>query len=47
MDNIWIVILTSLISGLLATILTIICQRKFEIRGLKSKFLKPLCLIDI
>ena len=42
MDNIWIVILTSLISGLLATILTIICQRKFEIKRTKKQIFETL-----
>ena len=35
MDNVWIIIITSLISGILATILTIIVQRISEVKKTK------------
>lgn len=35
MDNVWIIIITSLISGILATILTIIVQRISEVKRSK------------
>ena len=42
MENIYIIIITSLISGLLATILTIICQRIFEIKRSKREIFEIL-----
>lgn len=42
MENVYIVVITSLISGLLATVLTIVCQKIFEIRRNKMEIFEIL-----
>lgn len=42
MENVYIVVITSLISGLLATVLTIVCQKLFEIRRNKREIFEIL-----
>ena len=42
MENIWVIIITSLISGILATILTIICQKEGEEKRVKREIFEML-----
>ncbi len=42
MDNIWILIVTSLLSGLIATVITLICQKNLEKKREKEEIFKIL-----
>lgn len=42
MDNVWIIVITSLLSGILATVLTLICQKIGETRRVKRAIFEVL-----